>query len=315
MVQGQWIREEMKRTQEPPLTGACWRVEGLLSAILVLCVLCVPSAPGAGNPTDSERSAIYNRSTNIFAAADFYKPSGTNQEDLHFKLAPLILQEVRTNEPGQGASDVIAPDFRNAINWALPVVYFQSDTVRIRDKTHARFTYLWFYPDRLGAPEERNLNAQGVRTTLNSSGQPAIWEILNEPDGTRLVFVAQSVEAAAQAEFGKPQRGRRYAIERSLEEASNSVVPRVFDDGPAPMGPILYLTAGTRSVTTLICRCMPTQAKSLLVTRTYELHPLEWIRQNLLRTNLAGGGQVISVFINQEAGETPEKLLRLPNNL
>ena len=59
-----------------------------------------------------------------------------------------------------------------------------------------------------------------------------------------------------------------------MEAAPNAIVARVIDDGPVPMGPIVHLSAGSHNVSTLICRCMPTQAKSLLETKTYELRPL-----------------------------------------
>jgi len=48
----------------------------------------------------------------------------------------------------------------------------------------------------------------------------------------------------------------------------------VIDDGPVAMGPIVYLIAGTHSVSTLICRCMPAQAGKILSTSSYELLPL-----------------------------------------
>ena len=77
---------------------------------------------------------------------------------------------------------------------------------------------------------------QGIRITLNSAGQPAIWEVLADGSGAELIFVSQSLEAAALAEFGKPLPGRRYAIERSVEEAPSVVVARVIDDGPMAHG-------------------------------------------------------------------------------
>ena len=112
---------------------------------------------------------------------------------------------------------------------------------------------------------------QGIRITLNSAGQPVIWEVLADSSGAELFFVSQNLEAAAMAEFGKPLPGRRYAIERSVEAAPDVVVARVIDDGPVAMGPIVYLSAGTRAVSTLICRCMPAQARKLLATSTYDL--------------------------------------------
>jgi hypothetical protein len=123
---------------------------------------------------------------------------------------------------------------------------------------------------------------QGVRLTLNSVGRPAIWEVLEDSSGAGLVFVSQSLEAAAAARFGKALPGRRFAIERSTQAAPKVVVARVIDDGPVGMGPIVYLSAGTRTVSTLICRCMPAQVKTLRTTAAYDLLPLPAIPRDLL---------------------------------
>ena len=70
--------------------------------------------------------------------------------------------------------------------------------------------------------------------------------------------------------------GRRFAIEASLDAAPRVVVPRVIEDAPAVMGPILYLRAESAEVATLICRCMDSQALQLVGTGYYKLidaHP------------------------------------------
>jgi hypothetical protein len=126
------------------------------------------------------------------------------------------------------------------------------------------------------------LPLQGIRITLNSSGQPAIWEVLADNSKAKLFFVSQNLEAAAAAEFGKPLPGRRYSIERSIEAAPDVIVARVIDDSPVPLGPIIYLSAATRQVSTLVCRCMPAQARTLLATRTYNLLPFQEASTNSL---------------------------------
>ena len=71
-------------------------------------------------------------------------------------------------------------------------------------------------------------------------------------------------------------------IERSTQGAPRVVVARVIDDGPVAMGPIVYLSAGARAVSTLICRCMPAQVKTLRTTAAYDLLPLPAIPSELL---------------------------------
>jgi hypothetical protein len=235
---------------------------------------------------------IYRRETNVFADAEFFKPAETKTNELTFTLAPLILQQVNV-----GKEPFSQPDGFGTLNVsnATPVldgsrtaVYWEADIVQIRGNAHARFSYVWCYSAGLYESKrgqgrnsvspgqaESGLPLQGIRITLNAAGQPVIWEVLADSSGAELLFVSQTLEAAALAEFGKPLPGRRHAIERSVEEAPNAIVARVIDNGPVAMGPIVYLSAGTRAVSTLICRCMPAQARRLLATGTYELVPFQ----------------------------------------
>lgn len=242
------------------------------------------------------RVEIYQRASNQFAQADFYKPAESKTHEAAFALAPLVLQEVTgvTDQPPLAAS--FGTLSRSNGLWVLdrswPAIYWRADTVTLNGKAHTRLAYWWFYPTGAARSESAphlalldrgagSLTTQGVRVTLNSAGLPAIWEVLADSSGFRLVFVAQSLEAAAAARFGKPLPGRRYAVEQSLAQAPKVMVARVIDDGPVAMGPILYLNAASRTVSTLICRCMPAQAKVLRATIAYDLLPLPDISGDL----------------------------------
>ena len=95
--------------------------------------------------------------------------------------------------------------------------------------------------------------------------------MLAEDSAAEPIFASQNLESAAVAQFGKPLPGRRYALERSLTEAPRVIVARVLEDAPVAMGPIVYLRAGTCSVSTVICRCMAAQVKRLAATSPYQL--------------------------------------------
>jgi hypothetical protein len=155
---------------------------------------------------------------------------------------------------------------------------------------------------------------QGIRITLNASGQPAIWEVLADNSRTKLFFISQNLEAAAVAEFGKPLPGRRYAAERSVEAAPDVAVARVIDDSPVASGPIVYLSAGTRVVSTLICRCMPAQAKRLLATSTYSLLPFHAASTNSVMMQNRSMLQQRATFWpgDDTNGKQLEASLRLP---
>ncbi|HWI56272.1 MAG TPA: hypothetical protein VNZ22_03515 [Bacillota bacterium] len=193
-----------------------------------------------------------------------------------------------------------------------PTLYTELDTVQIQGSIHPRLTYLWCYAT--SEPQRGEVALQGIRLTLNSAGQPVVWEVLTDESGKELIFVAESLEAAARAEHGQPLPGRRYVIERELEEAPKVVVARVIDDGPMSMGPMVYLRAGTHSVNTVICRCMPAQAKTVAAARTYHLSPAQAAFSHSLvgRARAQVRGQ-IAFWPGEKAGEKRlEQCLRLP---
>jgi hypothetical protein len=246
-----------------------------------IACLCAVGSACIGQPFPAQQATeVYAQATNQFGAAIFFKPTQATNADLTCQLTPLIIQQVADGQPlaGVPCDQFSAPGISNGllvIDPARPAVYWAADSLQLNRQTHARFAYQWCYPPRKPPAQPSALPRQGVRITLDSRGQPAIWEILADTSARRLIFVSQSLEAAAAAESGKPLPGRRYSIERSLDQAPHVVVPRVIDDGPQAMGPIVYLSEGTRNVSTLICRCMPAQVKQLIATRTFALAPLD----------------------------------------
>jgi hypothetical protein len=274
-------------------------------------------------PADAGQAAIpyadiYQRTTNEFADACFLKPAEVKTSDLVFTLAPLIMQEVKAPTGSQPKPDRFgALNLTNgllALDHSRPVIYWQADTVRFRGTEHVRYAYVWCYSVDAAPPGETGLGLQGIRMTLNAAGQPAIWEVLADDSGAELIFVSQSLEAAALVEFGKALPGRRFSIERSLEEAPRVIVARVIDDGPVAMGPFVYLRAGTRAVSTLLCRCMPAQVRRIAETGTYDLVPFQSGAANSLITQAKVLSSERTAFWPGDGvdNERLEKCLRLP---
>jgi hypothetical protein len=120
----------------------------------------------------------------------------------------------------------------------------------------------------------------------DSAGSPVIWEILADESGLDLVFVAESLEAAAKKEWGELQVGRRFGSERD-----------------------------PRGVSTLVCRCMPAQARSLLNSSVYQLKTIQAENSDLLLKMLRDRLKFRAAFW---PGETDisglQKKLRLPNS-
>ena len=290
-----------------------------LARALGFCVWgCVNFQP---TPTHAEPqySEIYQRETNEFACAAYFKPAETrtSTNELSFTLAPLILQQVSVaQEPPSPPDRFGAVSISNGtpvLDLSRPAIYWESDTVQVSGGPHARFFYLWCY----SPGPQAALPLQGIRLTLNSDGQPVIWEVLAEGSGAKVIFISQKLEAAALAEFGKPLPGRRYVIERRVDTSPAVIVARVIDDGPIPMGPIVYLSAGTRQVSTLICRCMPAQARKLLTTRTYDLLPFQEASTNslVMRARVMLGERAGFWPEDDTRGKGLEAWLRLPRVL
>jgi hypothetical protein len=302
-----------------------------LTAFSSICFLGQVGLSGAQSQAALPYTEIYQRATNEFAEAVFFKPREPRTPDLSFSLAPLILQEVHATKQPLSLPDrfgtLCVSNRAPVLDPSHPAIYWQTDAVQIKEKAFTRLAYLWCYgasplepalgPSTSGTATgqvERALPLQGIRITLNSAGQPGIWEVLADSSGAKLFFASQNLEAAALAEFGQPLPGRRFAVERSMEAAPDVIVARVIDDSPVAAGPIVYLGSGTRSVSTLICRCMPAQANKLVATSTYELLPFNVAATNslIVQARTALHGRAAFWPGDDPDGEHLEACLRLP---
>ena len=236
---------------------------------------CIRAAPPPNSSVLQISAELCERTSRIFPQADLFKPGTQRATNLDFDLSPLILQQVAS----PGGSSSCHADFGSlrvltnalALDFSAPAIYTMTDTIELNAKLHRRLTFLWFYSLEPASPTNQALPLQGLRVTLDNSGKPGLWEVLADPASVDLVFVSRSLELAAHQEFGRPLPGRHFSIERSIDEAASVFVAGLLEDAAVPMGPIIHLSSGTHAVSTVICRCMPTQAKSLRQTGSYEL--------------------------------------------
>jgi hypothetical protein len=263
-----------------------WRT-GL--ALLPLVWGCAPLSPARPvSLSAAVRNEFYARATAEFAEAWLIKPAAeTSTNSLMTRFAPLLIQDAT---PSRSVADTNRS------------VGFRLDAVVIAGRAHVQLTYAWRGPEAGEARPGVAESEQGVRITLDAAGQPVIWEILTGRSGAKVLFVSQSLEAAAAAEFGRPLPGRRFSVERSLGDAPNAVVARVIEDGPMPMGPMIYLRADRREVSAIACRCMPLQARRLIGDQRYELV--------VMKASDPGGSPAAGR--RQRASTRLEEQLRLP---
>ena len=269
------------------------------------------------SPTPYDPEEVYRRATNSLSSVLLFKPAEGSNTDLTFRLAPLILQEVGdTSQPDALQRDVIGKldptDSHRDSSGFQPRMYIETDAIPINGQAHVRLTYWWRYAHHPTEPAATAV--QGLRITLNRAAEPCIWEVLADRSPAELIFVAQSLESTARAQYGAPLPGRRFAIECASAAAPKVIVARVIEDGPTPMVPLVYLRAGTRSVSTLTCRCMPAQAKRVLATRVYQLVPIQRSSENPDEMTLGvREGNPLAFPLGAEPGEPRiARCLRLP---
>lgn len=201
-----------------------------------------------------EVASIRQRTLQRFHRSYLLKPANSASDaSLARQFAPLLVCEApaATNPP------------------LLPAqVYFHSSSVQIAGRQHAQFTFWWRVRPNCSSTDPA-ATIQGIRLTLDSEGRPVIWEVLAEANGLRVFYAAESLEAAAVRDYGPVRSLGDFSLERAADGAG--VLARLLSDGPVPMGPIIYLRADAKEVTTVICRCMPSQADEVSGQAEYEL--------------------------------------------
>jgi hypothetical protein len=218
---------------------------------------------------------LYSRTKLEFDEGIYYKPAHHAFESIQTKLAPIIIQETETGRSAGQDSDAASDR----------AVYAFDRQININGRLHIQVIYRWCFS---GSFE--------ICVTLDASGHPVIWEVWDAASPTRLFFVAESLEKSAAAKHGMPLPGRRHSVEPDVDFKPDIVVARILDDAPVPMGPIVYISATPRTVSTVACRCMPAQLKQLRDTREYALLPLAEISPEQPVAVKSAGGE-LQVFL------------------
>jgi hypothetical protein len=221
------------------------------------------------------RAALVARTAIEFAEAIYYKPDEATVAEMR-RMAPLVVQQCLTTGGStsiqRDASRIDSHD--DSSSASVSKMFFEQSSAGLRSGSYVQYAWFW----RLAPPPQTPCRPQRtaphlVRMTLDSLGFPVIWEVLDGRTSDVIIFVAESLEAKAVAAFGPPLPGRRFSIEHGVNEQPDVTVVRLLDDGPEPMGPVVYIDALGR-ITTVLCRCMPAQFSSAAEMIEYRLEPL-----------------------------------------
>jgi hypothetical protein len=227
-----------------------------LAGMLTLSGCSSVSPPVVQQLTDAARQEIHRRALGEFGHVSFFKPGIHETTSGAIKLAPLILEQM--SESKRDATQLEA----DRIVWSYP------SRAEIQGRDHEQRVYFWEQQRAASA-----VSYQGIRITLNPAGDPSIWEVLNDSKGAEIIWVSQSLEIAAAKEFGPALAGRLCSVERALSETPRVVVPHLVDDGPMPMGPILYIAEGG-DIHVVACRCSAAPAQTLEAQGVYRLEEI-----------------------------------------
>ena len=267
-----------------PLARNVW----LNALVIFVFAVLVAGCKSPQTLTEGERIGIYARAGRVFDESVLLKPAETNTP--LFKLAPLIVKEVQ----GAGPLELLPT-----------TVQAWTNTATLKGRSALQFCYAW----NLDSGNDSLRLPQGIRITLDQSGQPMVWEVLRDASGARVVFVSQTLEAQAMTAFPAPEVGRQFWIERSVVDAPDIVVARVLDDPQVVMGPIMYVDAGASEVVTVICRCMDAQARELVGQAEYQLIELD---QASVRQLPRAQRRMLASWLNTSLPQDLSKVLRLP---
>jgi hypothetical protein len=202
-----------------------------------LLVLLATPALACRDTVDLE--AVYARTDRDFESAVMFRPDDATVGDPAYLFAPLIVVE-------GGTAGSTAPDVTYA-------------------RTEDGWVYRWADPD--------SGIRQGIRVTLGDDGFPSVYEALHDSSGARLLFVDTALEQQAADAIGPPLPGRRFSIERGVEETPEVVVGATFEPGTTPLGPFVYLWNESYDVNVVLCRCMAPRVFDIVDSIAYTLTP------------------------------------------
>jgi len=197
-----------------------------------------PATPLAANV---DLDAVRSRTERDFDSALLFRPNDNAEREAAVMRAPLLLLQ-------NGAAGAEPPQ----------VAYAQTET---------SWTFYWW-----GGAMSR---PQAIHATLGEDGFPIAYQVFNDSAGAELWFADLEVEQRRGESLGSPLEGRRYALEPAVGDAPGLVIGGLYEPGPTPLGPFVYLWEESNDVNVILCRCMAARVYDIVDSIGYELQPRE----------------------------------------
>jgi hypothetical protein len=155
-----------------------------------------------------------------------------------------------------------------------PKVYAIYQKRSISGHEHVQLTYTAWYPAhprmKTFDVEEADIDSCVVRVTLDGQNVPILYETIAACGCFHKAFVQKRVEEASARQFGPPESGKKYSVERTLKGDIDWEVAGVVDEPPdQPRRPVVFIKAGDHKVLGM------GSAARLRVPRGAEVHPYD----------------------------------------
>jgi hypothetical protein len=134
-----------------------------------------------------------------------------------------------------------------------PRVYAIYETHHMGGRDHVQLTYTAWYPAhprmKLIDLEEADIDSCVLRVTLDADNAPLFYETIAACGCFHKVFVERWLEDGAAHDFGPPEKGKKYAVERAVKDSISWEVAGVVDDPhDQPRRPVVFIQAGDHKV-------------------------------------------------------------------
>ncbi len=190
---------------------------------------------------------------------DSTQPDGESKREwgLLMAFAPVIVQERPKEITYERSVDrigkVVAPDKDSIeIDPSDPTVYAYTRHIRITGRPHTQLTYTYWYPEhpelKHNDPEAGHTEGLTLRLTLDERDEPIAFETLYNCGCYHRLYPSAGLEAAAMKAFGKPARGKHFAIERRVPWKFDTIVPKVVQVQGRGDRPVVRNRAGWHGI-------------------------------------------------------------------
>ncbi len=250
-------------------------------------------------------------------------PEGVSEHawDLLETFAPVIVQE----RPDEVAYDrsvdrigrVVARD-ENAIGIdpSDPTVYAYTRHIRIAGRPRTQLTYTYWYPRhpelKPNDPEAGHTEGLTLRLTLDEQNEPIAFETLYNCGCYHRLYPSARLEAAAAQAFGKPEKGKRFVIERKVPWKFDTIVPKVVQVQGRGERPVVRARAGWHGIINIAMDEAGHEAE-VIDDNHYTLRPYDELER--LTTP---DGRVVSMFYDNglvKGAQRPEGVFFTPAGL